>query len=653
MLTMEIKKLTRSSLNSEECNELAELIEELTHSGSKTLESNKLKKVKTICKSSNNNVERAYDLIFHQLEKNHSEIRFSAFQLCDEIFRKSHCFRQLVIDNLRHILELTAETSPDLPLPLPRNVALNLKKLALTTVSEWNNKFGSQYKKLSLGFNYLKQCRKVDFSALQLQTDAERAREEEKERRLRAINKERVKKVESELNDFHLDISGTVKSLSSCLDLLLPKPEDFFISLDNDESFKESHLESGLKSSEPVENDFESRKKDIKRNVNTDCDGDNDNTNSEMVDDEDPYNLTSLREFGAHSSKHSVEITLKFDEVTCLKETPENAAVVENVRDMVKLITNSYLPRVKGWLQILSKASESTDTLKKILDLKIRMEKELEKFGRLNIQNLKEDDCVSTDSEMEEVKDDDYGCCSNLNKSKNVKKINGENDWSILPKEENQKDPTTGHTPKIFPSKRQVEIEAQSEAKNSTVLNEPKPSTSKEFEESKPSTSKQVCKEVNERKKKLLTVAPKLPFDIDLYHWEDENIKAPTLLPTSMDTNKFWSSVSGDDVMEVAVPEGSSALRTRVIEFAGEFKPVLRSCRAPLPNGKLCPRKDRYKCPFHGEIIPRDESGKCINPEEELKLKAAEEEKKIPDWQDPQLLKDIQDNNEESCQYAR
>lgn len=48
------------------------------------------------------------------------------------------------------------------------------------------------------------------------------------------------------------------------------------------------------------------------------------------------------------------------------------------------------------------------------------------------------------------------------------------------------------------------------------------------------------------------------------------------------------------------------------------------------------------QCPFHGEIIPRDESGKCINPEDELKLKAAEEEKKIPDWQDPQLLKDIQ-----------
>lgn len=38
-------------------------------------------------------------------------------------------------------------------------------------------------------------------------------------------------------------------------------------------------------------------------------------------------------------------------------------------------------------------------------------------------------------------------------------------------------------------------------------------------------------KEQNDRKKKLLEIAPKLPFDIDLYHWEEENLSAPMLLP--------------------------------------------------------------------------------------------------------------------------
>lgn len=36
---------------------------------------------------------------------------------------------------------------------------------------------------------------------------------------------------------------------------------------------------------------------------------------------------------------------------------------------------------------------------------------------------------------------------------------------------------------------------------------------------------------VLERKRKLLEIAPRLPFDIDLYYWEEENLSAPILLP--------------------------------------------------------------------------------------------------------------------------
>jgi hypothetical protein len=51
-------------------------------------------------------------------------------------------------------------------------------------------------------------------------------------------------------------------------------------------------------------------------------------------------------------------------------------------------------------------------------------------------------------------------------------------------------------------------------------------------EEPVPSTSKDSSLPSSEenRKAKLLAVAPKLPFDIDLYHWEDDRIKAPTMV---------------------------------------------------------------------------------------------------------------------------
>jgi hypothetical protein len=58
--------------------------------------------------------------------------------------------------------------------------------------------------------------------------------------------------------------------------------------------------------------------------------------------------------------------------------------------------------------------------------------------------------------------------------------------------------------------------------------------------------------------------------------------------------SRFWYS-SLEELEEVPVPDGIPSLRTRVIEFTGKFEPVQWACRAPLPSGKLCPRRDRYK----------------------------------------------------------
>lgn len=77
--------------------------------------------------------------------------------------------------------------------------------------------------------------------------------------------------------------------------------------------------------------------------------------------------------------------------------------------------------------------------------------------------------------------------------------------------------------------------------------------------------------------------------------------------------------------------------------FSGKFEPVRWSCRAPLPSGRLCPRRDREKCPIHGKIIARDNTGEPSNPEDRFALlnARAEANAKNPDWQDPKLLADI------------
>jgi len=62
---------------------------------------------------------------------------------------------------MQHVMELTCETSSDCPLPLPRSIALSLKRMALQCIQEWNKEYGYGYKKLQLGYRFLKHCKKV------------------------------------------------------------------------------------------------------------------------------------------------------------------------------------------------------------------------------------------------------------------------------------------------------------------------------------------------------------------------------------------------------------------------------------------------------------------------------------------------------------
>lgn len=65
------------------------------------------------------------------------------------------------------------------------------------------------------------------------------------------------------------------------------------------------------------------------------------------------------------------------------------------------------------------------------------------------------------------------------------------------------------------------------------------------------------------------------------------------------------------------------------------------ACNVRLENGHLCPRKDKEKCPFHGKIQARDHEGKPSDPELR-KQEEEEEQRRQNDWQDPQYLKDLE-----------
>lgn len=75
--------------------------------------------------------------------------------------------------------------------------------------------------------------------------------------------------------------------------------------------------------------------------------------------------------------------------------------------------------------------------------------------------------------------------------------------------------------------------------------------------------------------------------------------------------------------------------------FIGRYEPVKWSCRAPLKNGRLCPRMDRFKCPLHGKIVARDEKGIIVNEQERIEYEKRTKAKEKPAWQDADLIADI------------
>ena len=98
------------------------------------------------------------------------------------------------------------------------------------------------------------------------------------------------------------------------------------------------------------------------------------------------------------------------------------------------------------------------------------------------------------------------------------------------------------------------------------------------------------------------------------------------------------------DDNEIDHEQQTSASRLVKTTFAGKFVPVVWQCRAPMKNGKLCPRMDRVKCPLHGKVVARDETGRIVNESDRAEFEAKQNEKKkfeSTPWLDTELIADI------------
>ncbi|XP_033830261.1 UV-stimulated scaffold protein A isoform X1 [Periophthalmus magnuspinnatus] len=659
---------------------LSELVEELTTSGQGELNQEKMKEIKKLCKVSNDCIDHVYHSVISQLNQDHSEIRFSAFQIASELFSRSHHFRTLLVDNFQEFLELTVETDLDQPLPPPKEVAKKLKSLAIKTVHSWQTSYGSAYKKLALGYHFLKQVKKVDFQDAEARTVAERRREEERRSRLERIYKEKADAATKDMEDSCKEIEATLTEMESCMKLLFPEfeltnvkedvprsssPNLQLANISDPQPCCSKDLVNGPNQEELVEkqatNEEHNRElgKELQNPDNTsqneDDDEDEDDEDQESSEEDQPPNEDFIRSSGLIS--HSYSLDLNLSSGLHVKENEDNEAVVATVRDLHRLITTKHLPAVQGWIQVLTKAGAEQRLLRKALDLKKSLEAALQKHEELHIDyKTRVRKVMKASSDGDEDDDDDFDevpekegyephIPEHLRAEYGLDALPSTSSAPVtkpvLAKRPPAPPPPTSSTSSAstFSRKlkrlREEEQDPTSSAATIRLLKDKISLPTDSSSSSEPSTSQSTSSDEKAKD------APVVPFGLDIYYWGQDQPTAGKIIK-SASQHQFWVPVEMEE--EVENKEMAAESRSRYISFPGRFTPVSHFCRAPLGNGKLCQRQDRVKCPFHGRIIPRDQDGKPCKAEDRQREEQEEMRRRQeqPDWRDPELMRDIE-----------
>ncbi|XP_023184717.1 UV-stimulated scaffold protein A isoform X1 [Xiphophorus maculatus] len=658
---------------------LSQLVEELTTSGHPQLNQDKVKELKKICKASNDCIDHVYHSVMSQLNQEHAEIRLSAFQIASDLFSRSHHFRTLLVDNFQEFLELTVETDSEQPLPPPKEVARKLRSLAVQTVQSWHTSYGSAYKKLELGYHFLKQVKKVDFQDAEARTVTERRREEERQRKMERIYKARVEAATKEMEESYQDIEAALTEMESCMKLLFPEfglagspadnsgpsdgQPDKGCQADDDEPCCSKNLRERRdcreeeKEEEEEHSDTENREKSCEEERKEDEEG---RTKAEMEEDGEGAEDSSQEESDEEDSfirnsgliSHTYSLDVSLSPVLHVKETEDNEPVVSTMMELHRVISSKHLPAVQGWVQVFTKSHAEPQLLRRALSLRKSLEAALQKHRELHIDcktrvrrvmkatsDGEEDDDNDEFEEVPEKEGYEPHIPEHLRAEYGLDPAPSTSAAAFAPKAPPVRRPPAPPLPSSSSSssrrmRRLLEDEQDptSAAATLRVLRQqiPLPESSSSSSTTGPDPSQQNAAE-----------APVVPFGLDLYYWGQEQPNAGKILK-SASQHQFWVPAEVEE--EVENQDLLAQSKSRYISFPGNFVPVSHSCRAPLGNGTLCQRQDRVKCPFHGLIVPRDQEGRPCREEDRQREEQEERRKREqqPDWRDVDLMRDIE-----------
>ncbi|KAJ2805258.1 hypothetical protein H4R21_001329 [Coemansia helicoidea] len=544
----------------------AELVEELTTAGGDAPDTQQLRALKALCRDDHSGcaLQAAFGALLAALGKRHAQVRVAALQVVHELFCRSHGFRALVVGQLSQLFKL-AFGAYGARLPPPVQHATRLQRLAAEYYYAWVERYGAAYQRLVYGFRYLRFVELVDFK------DAVRAYRHNAPERVRrrqqthADNRRECMRrllvaVRADIAAMRQQIVASLDALERCFAILMPDIADMF---------------GGHASEDPP-----------KERAGGD-EGDDSNDWGDSDDDLDAVLAVMA------ANRQAIEVSIDPDRVLETEETASNAAVFDAIRDQVQLFAQMYRPRIDTWLAKLARVDPDVDPeaqqlLESVRGLRDRMDVAWAKcrdlgVGALPLRRRQDVGASDEDDDFEDVPDThDHGpvpvrpllpkTSGKPAKRNAVFSLLGE---PVIAGDPTYVDPSVLRTSRAGPARTQ-------HTANSTPQGE--------------------LSAVEER---LRESAPVVSYGPDLLYWGQTEISANT---TGLEVrHRFLGSARDEPVLSDAARRG---LQMRAVFLPEPARGPIKACRAPLKDGRLCPRRDLAKCPFHGPIVPRDEQGR-------------------------------------------
>ncbi|KAG0745658.1 hypothetical protein G6F57_006697 [Rhizopus arrhizus] len=342
-------------MNPEIDEKLGQIIKQITESGEWTLDEKKLKLIKSTCKRSDHYVNVTFEHVMAQLQKNHSQIRYSSLQLIEQLFERSKLFRELLTEDFPLFIQQVVGIQ-NTELPPPVSVAAKLKQYALALIKNWYIKYGEKYRQIGISFDFLLDNGFMDdnqVSSSLSSIHSDNINKANKSARMKAIHLNRYELLKADIDD-HLEIiQSNLDTMDGCFDILVPK------NIGDDDQIDFDALLRG----EPIP------KQPMASNYKDD-----------------------IMSHGLGSSRYKITIDLSeaslMDDV---KETEENSVLFDQLREAFTVLQTKHVKQVNDWINALIKIdindkAEKENLVKRLIDIKSRMAESSRKAKLLNVQ---------------------------------------------------------------------------------------------------------------------------------------------------------------------------------------------------------------------------------------------------------------------------